>query len=82
MASRKNKNLIFLVLGGIALYMYLKKKKDKAPSPVKPVNNEIVSSRNYASAAESVSQAIDKMNFLPANNSDRSQYAKDQKFCK
>lgn len=86
MASKKNKNLFLLLLGGVALYFYFQKKKNEKAAPVKTgtgtATNTFLNSSNLSSVEEAVSQAVDKFSFNPVNNSDRVQYAKDQKFCK
>lgn len=82
MAQTKNKNLPLLIIGAVALFFLLKKKKAKAQAPLKTGANSPVSPSNFQQAKEVVSQAVNKMSFLPANNSDRVQYSKDQKMCR
>ena len=81
MANKKN-NLGLILIGAVALFYFLKKKKKKATAPIKTSPTSFISPTNYDQASVAVSQAVEKLNFVPANDSDRLQYSKDQKFCK
>jgi hypothetical protein len=66
------KNLIYLGLGGLVVYLYLKNRKDKIAENIDPVQK----------AGKIARQAVENSRFSIPDLSDKKQYQQDLKMCK
>lgn len=75
--AKKNKNLIWIVAGVAVAYFLFKKKKADQQKTGTQTQPTIINA-----AARALSNELQNVNFVPANENDRFLYANDQKLCK
>jgi hypothetical protein len=74
----KNKNLIYIALGALAVWYFMKKsKKTTLPGAAIPTGTNLATAANELAAQE-----VKNINFVPDMQNDADQYKIDQKNCK
>jgi hypothetical protein len=75
--TKKNQNTVLWVVAAAAVVWYFTRKKQDNKKPTMQPGAGVMQT-----AARALSAQLQDVNFIPANETDRTLYANDQKLCK